>query len=449
MNPAESIVLAPVDQPTVIDGGAVLRRTAWRLLPFLALLYLLNILDRTNMGMARLTMRDDLGMSREAFSFGYGIFYVGYFLFEVPANLLLRRIGARRWIARIMISWGLISCLMLAVQGTWSLYTVRILLGIAEAGFFPGIVLYLTFWFPAQERARAMALFMLASPLSGVIGNPISGAVMDFLHGVGGLVGWQWLFLVEGVPSVLVGLLVLRILPDGPAQAEWLAPAERAWLVERLQAEETARSQDHGASLRRAMVDWRVWGLIGVYFTVAVGSNAAGAVFPELIKELFEGERTSVIGLLAALPNVCAVVAMVVLGIHSDRTGERHGHVALSAFAGAAGWAIALAAPWAWLALAGLCLAQAGMLSMLPTFWAIPTALLAGTAAAGGIALINSVANLGGWWGPNIYEAFRMPAMAGVLVGGGILVLALRRATTAKPSVAPVEFVIPKPPTRS
>jgi ACS family tartrate transporter-like MFS transporter len=430
MKYAEAVAAGePPGKPLVV-GGDVLRRVAWRLLPFLCLLYLLNILDRANVAFARLTMQGDLDMSDEAFSFGYGIFYFGYLVFEVPANLLLRRVGARRWIARIMISWGLVTCLTATVTGVWSFYAVRILLGIAEAGFFPGIVLYLTYWFPARERARAMALFMLASPLGGALGNPISGAVMQYLDGALGLSGWQWIFLVEGLPSVLVGIWVLSYLPDDPTQARWLGPDERSWLVERLNAEDPARRVYHAAHLGRAFTDPHVWLLIAVYFTVAVGSNAAGAKFPQLISNQFRDASKLTIGLFAALPSICGVIAMIVLGINSDRTGERRGHVAFGAFAGAAGWTLALYSPSPWLTLVGFCVAQAGMMSMLPTFWAIPTAFLSGAAAAGGIALINSVGNIGGLFGPNIYERFGMPAMALVLCAGGLLVLFARRDAT-------------------
>jgi MFS transporter, ACS family, tartrate transporter len=423
MNHADAIVAGEPKSPPLVVGGDVLRTVAWRLLPFLCLLYLLNILDRANVGFARLTMQADLEMSEGVFSFGYGIFYLGYLFFEVPANLLLRRVGARRWIARIMISWGLVTCLTLGVTGQWSFYAVRILLGIAEAGFFPGIVLYMTYWFPARERARAMALFMLASPLAGVLGNPISGAVMEYLNGALGLSGWQWVFLVEGIPSVLVGIWVLFYLPDDPTQARWLAPDERDWLVERLNAEDPARRDYHAGHFGRALIDPRVWLLIGVYFTVAVGSNAAGAKFPQLISRHFSGASTLTIGFLAALPHVCGVIAMLVFGISSDRTGKRRAHVALAAFLAAAGWMLAFYAQSPWQTLVGLCVAQAGMMSMLPTFWAIPTMFLSGTAAAGGIALINSVANIGGWFGPNIFELFGMPAMWMILCAGGLLVM--------------------------
>jgi MFS transporter, ACS family, tartrate transporter len=406
----------------------VLNKVTWRLIPFLVLLYLFNILDRSNAGFARLTMQPDLGMSDRAFDLGYGMFYLGYLLFEVPANLLLRRIGARLWIARIMITWGLISCAMLAVTGPWSFTLMRILLGVAEAGFFPGIILYLTYWFPARERARVMALFIAAIPVSGIIGNPLSGAVMDGLHGWAGLAGWQWLFLIEGVPSVLLGVAVLLVLKDGPAQAIWLKEEERAWLVERLGQEEHTRAQRHGSDLRAALVNRRVWFLICVYFTVAVAANAAGAHFPKLIEKWFVGSTKFEVGLLGALPPLCAIVGMTYLGARSDRTGQRRGHVAFTAFVAAAGWALAALAalaPFPWLALAGLCLAQTGMMSMLPCFWALPTAFLNGAAAAGGIALINSVANLGGLFGPAILGEFGLEAMALTMAVGGVLTLYL------------------------
>jgi ACS family tartrate transporter-like MFS transporter len=421
-----ALAVTPVVTEQQLSSG-VLRKVAWRLLPLLSLMYLLNILDRANVGFARLTMQPDLRLSDAVFDFGYGIFYFGYFLFEVPANLLLRRVGARRWMARIMVTWGLVSCLALAVTGVWSFYAVRILLGIAEAGFFPGIVLYLTYWFPARERARAMAFFMMASALSGVVGNPISGAVLHSMNGLGGLHGWQWLFLIEGLPSVLLGFFVLWYLPDGPAQARWLTNDERGDLLGHLRREEDTRVAQHGADRFRAMLHGRVWLLIGVYATVAIGSNAAGAKFAQIIGGLFEGESTWTLGWLVALPHACAVLAMIVIGTHSDRTGERPRHVAFSASLGAVGWLVAWTAPTPWLGLIGLCIAQSGMMSMLPTFWAIPTGFLSGVAAAGGIALINSVANVGGLFGPNIFRLIGMPGMAVVLLTGAVLAICVRR----------------------
>lgn len=413
----------------------VLGKVTWRLVPFLALLYVLNILDRMNLGFARLTMQDDLQLSKEVFDLGYGIFYFGYLVFEVPANLLMRRIGARYWITRIMITWGLVSMLTLAVTGPWSFYAVRILLGVAEAGFFPGIVLYLTYWFPAPQRSRIMAIFMMGSAVAGLIGNPVSGAILFHFADTAGLKGWQWLFLLEGIPSVVVGFLVLLVLTDRPAQAHWLTPEERSWLTARMNDEEQYRQRRHGADLRRAMFDGRVWMLIGLYFTVAVGTNASGSYLPQLLKQRFPDCSTLQIGLLGALPHLCAMLGMILIGTSSDRTGERREHVALSAFLAAAGWLLSIFADSPWLALAGFCLAQTGMMSMLPTFWTLPTAFLGGAAAAGGIALINSVANVGGLLGPTILGQYGLHAMAITLFLGGMLALCVRHDPTLDRSI--------------
>jgi MFS transporter, ACS family, tartrate transporter len=453
-------------------GQKTLGKVAWRLLPFLCLLYVFNILDRANVGFARLTMQDDLKMSPAAFDVGFGLFYIGYLLFEVPSNLLLRRLGARRWIARIMISWGIITCLTMFVTDVRTFYLVRFLLGVAEAGFFPGIILYLTFWFPARERARATAYFMVAIALAGVISNPISGAIMEYLHLAAGFKGWQWLFLLEGLPSVLLGFTVLYGLTDRPDDALWLTPAERGWLVERLRREEQDRVQRHQADRLGAMLDRRVWLLIGLYFTVAVGSNAGGAYLPMLIKNRFQDRSlgaahllvegmaaqanapagglmgpavqllvaaraselneyslkpgTFQIGLLSALPHLCALIAMTLFSAHSDRTGERRGHVAVAALTAGVGWSISALASSPWLALLGFCLAQTGMMCMLPTFWTLPTAFLSGAAAAGGIALINSVANIGGFFGPTILGQLGLWSMASTLVVGAVLALCVR-----------------------
>lgn len=426
-------------------ADVALRKAAWRLLPFLCTLYIFNILDRINVGFAALTMKSDLGLSDAVLDLGYGIFYFGYLVFEVPANLLLRRVGARRWIARIMVSWGIVSCATLFVVGPTSFYTVRILLGVAEAGFFPGIILYLTYWFPSRERARVIALFMAASPLAGVFGNPVSGAIMDTLNGVAGLAGWQWLFLLEGLPSVALGVAVFYALPDGPDDAAWLSGAERQALYARLTEDELRTPPAAHAGLVAALGSGTVWLLIAIYFTPAVTSNAAGARFPRIINDHFPGESKLTIGLLSALPHVCAILAMTLVGTSSDRTGERRGHLALSAVASALGWLIAWRAESPWAALAGLCLAQAGVMAMLPTFWAMATERVRGTAAAGGIALINSVANIGGLFGPSILGQLGMPAMAAVLAAGAALALGLSARPHA-PSPAPASPQQPPPP---
>jgi ACS family tartrate transporter-like MFS transporter len=414
-----------------------LRKVAWKLIPFLCVLYIFNIVDRANVGFARLSMQDDLGMSQAMFDFGYGLFYIGYLLFEVPSNLLLRRVGARVWIARIMITWGIISCATMFAADATSFYLIRVLLGVAEAGFFPGVILYLSYWFPDRQRAKMTAYFMMAIALASILSNPVSGFIMQNLGGAAGLKDWQWLFLLEGIPSVILGVLVLFVLTDRPERANWLSTDERQWLVELIRREETERKEQHGADRLGAMLSGRVWLLIAIYFTVAVGSNAGGAYFPQLIKEHFYRWNTFEIGLLSSLPHLCAAVGMVLFSTSSDRTGERRGHVAVAALLAAAGWSIAAAAPSPAVALAGLCLAQLGMMSMLPVFWSLPTAFLSGAAAAGGIALINSVANIGGFVGPMILGQFGLWAMAVILVVGAALVMFVRRDTKGDTFEAP------------
>jgi ACS family tartrate transporter-like MFS transporter len=457
------------------DGQTLEREVLWkvalRLLPFLFLLYLVNILDRVNVGFARLQMLNDVGLSKAVYGWGAGLFYFGYLTFEVPSNLILHRMGARRWISRIMVSWGIISAAMMLVQDKWSFYALRFLLGVAEAGFFPGIILYLSYWFRARERARAVAFFMTASPLAGVLGNTVSGWIMEYMSGQSGLAGWQWLFLLEGLPAVILGIVVWFYLTDRPKEAGWLAPQERDWLAGRILSEEQQRHHQHGLHRPQALAAPRVWLLIAIYFTVAVGSNAYGFYLPKIVDEQFTdrskfaqycviptgsfddpillsqrvtglvessgqtGQGKFMIGLLAALPNLAAVIGMVLIGIHSDRTGERRLHVALSAFLAAVGWGVTASARSPWLVLLGLALAQIGMMSMLPTFWALPTSFLSGTAAAGGIALINSVANIGGAVGPIVLGEFEqatggltggMIAIALTLFGGGLLTLCVR-----------------------
>lgn len=417
-------------------GKRVLSKAMWRLVPLLSLLYVVNILDRGNAGFARLKMVKDLGMTEAAFDWAYGLFYFGYLLFEVPSNLLLRRVGARRWISRILISWGIVSCATMAVQGTYSFSMIRILLGIAEAGFFPGIVLYLSCWFPAKDRARVMALFMTGNALAACFGNPLSGWIMDSLPGVAGLKGWQWLFLLEGIPSVLLGFVVLYTLPDQPSDARWLTTQQRDWLVGRLDREEHDRQQRHGASKLAAMLDKRVWLLIAIYFTVAVGANASGAYLPKLVQNNFQDLTNFQIGLVSALPHLCAMIGMTLMSMSSDRMGERTYHLVFAALLAAGGWLLAAQASAADspnLALLGLCIAQTGMMSMLPIFWTLPTVFLTGVAAAGGIALINSVANLGGLMGPRILGHFGQMSMALILCVGAVLALWVRPEKHMKP----------------
>jgi len=427
----------PVFLPSLppVDPGfeaAIWRKVALRLIPFLFVLYLLNILDRVNVGFAKLTMLRGLELSEKSYGFFAGLFYIGYILFEVPSNLIMSRTGARVWIARIMVSWGLVSAAMMFVTGWWSFAALRFLLGVAEAGFFPGIILYLTYWFPASARGRAVAFFVIASPMAGMIGNPISGHVMQYMDGTAGLAGWQWLFLVEGIPSVLMGFVVWSWLTDRPEQAGWLDDAQRAWLVDRMSREDKSRPQRH---FLQALGQPGVWLLCAIYFTVAVGTNGVGFFLPSVIKDLFPEQKEGAIGLLAAIPSLAGIAGMLLLGWHSDRRRERRWHVAIGAFLGAIGLALSVAAPTRGSALAALALAYFGMFSMLPTFWALATSNLTGTAAAGGIALINSLANVGGFLSPFVVgwikdETGKFTSgfwfMASALIVGGGLALCAR-----------------------
>ena len=408
-------------------GQRTLKKVAWKIVPLLCVLYIFNILDRSNAGFARLQMIDDLGINQQVFDQAYGLFYIGYLLFEVPSNLLLRKFGARRWIARIMVTWGLVSCAMMFVTGSQSFYCFRVLLGVAEAGFFPGIILYWRYWVPDRERARMTAFFMIAIALASVLGNPISGAIMHRLDHALDLRGWQWLFLLEGIPSVILGVGVLYWLTDRPAEAAWLTPEEKGWLVEHLHQEEQQRKGRHGADQLRALLDGRVWLLIALYFPVAVGANASGAYLPKLLTDRFVNLNTSEIGLLSALPHLSAMCCMILFSWSSDRTGERRLHVAFAALIAAGGWAVTANAHSPRVALLGLCLAQAGMMSMLPVFWTIPSSFLTGAAAAGGIALINSVANIGGYLGATILSKFGLNTISGILCVGAGLALCVRR----------------------
>ena len=414
---------------------AVLRKVAWRLLPFLFLLYMVNILDRINVGFARLQMLDDLQMGERAYALGAGIFYIGYLIFEIPSNLILSRVGARRWIGRILISWGLITVAMMACRGTWSFYLLRISLGFAEAGFFPGIILYLTYWFPARERAKAVSLFMTGSPLTSIVGAPLSGGILQYLNQVGGLRGWQWLFLLEGIPAVVLGVIAMYYLTDRPERAHWLNEEERSWLSAQVSGEEAYRQERHGLTLWQAATDRRVWILTLVYFAVAGASNSLGFYLPKFIQLGFPTLAEFQIGLLVMIPSLCAVPCMILNGMHSDSTGERRWHVAIPALIGAAGWGLAavLKAPVPYLF--AFALAQIGIMSVLPTFWSLPTSFLSGASAAGGIALINSVANLGGFVGPNVIGQLQastgsfspgMLAVAAALVIAAVLALFVR-----------------------
>jgi len=403
-------------------GRRTMQKAIWRLVPFLGVLYAFNIIDRANVGFARLQMKDSLGLTDAIIDWGYGIFYVGYLVFEVPSNMFLRKVGARRWIARIMISWGLVSTLTAWVIGPTSYFAARILLGVAEAGFFPGIIYYMTAWFPATVRARVVAWFMLAIPVASILGNLASGFILDSMNGVAGLSGWQWLFILEGIPSVLLGFSVLYFLPDGPRDAAWLTAEEREWLEADRAAEDGRRLVAGGSEKLSALADARLWILIGLYITVAIGTNAMGAYLPKLIKESFQTENWKV-GLLSTVPQVLSVIAMLAASRISDATGRRSPVVLVSLAIAAVGWFLASMPVGPWGQLVGLALAQAGMMAVLPVFWALPPLFLGGVAAAAGIALINSVANGGGIFAPKIVGSFGVGPMAGVMAWGVLMAL--------------------------
>jgi MFS transporter, ACS family, tartrate transporter len=379
-------------------AAAAIVKARRRLLPFLFVLYIVAYLDRINVGFAALEMNRDLGLSDTVFGLGAGLFFVGYFLFEIPSNLILARVGARRWIARIMVSWGVMAIAMAFVRGAASFYAMRILLGVAEAGFFPGIILYLTYWFPPREQARAIATFMTATAIAGVIAGAVSGALLT-MHGFAGLAGWQWLFIVEGAPAIVLGFVVARLLPNGIADARWLSEPEREALATRL-AEERRRTQtSRGHQLGDALRSAKVWTLAAIYFTVVLSLYGLSFWLPSIVKQM--GARSDLeVGFIAAIPFVLEAISMVQVSKSSDRLGERRLHVAASAFVGCAGFALAAAARQPTIVFAAICVAAAGVGGFFGPFWSIPAEHLSGVAAAGGIALINSVGNLGGFVGP-------------------------------------------------
>jgi ACS family tartrate transporter-like MFS transporter len=426
----------------------VFARVRLRLIPFMFLLYLVNYLDRVNIGFAALQMNKDLGFGPEVYGFGAGIFFWGYLLFEIPSNLFMDRVGARVWIARIMITWGIVSTAMMFMRDATTFYSLRFLLGIAEAGFFPGMILYLTYWFPASERAKAVAQFMTANAIAGVIGGPISGALL-LMGGMYGLRGWQWLFLLEGIPSILLGVVVLIYLTDRPEQAYWLTDEQRSWLIARMQQDRAERdgaagAAGHHASVTAALTNPIVWLFALLYFSIVVCFYGVTFFLPSILKQM-SGFSDFQTGLIAAIPYVVAAISMVLVGMSSDRTGERHWHVAAASIVGAIGLVLSSMVTNPYVALVTLSITAAGIWGTLGPFWAMPTAYLSGTAAAGGIALVNSIGNLGGFLGPSLVGAIvqrtgtystALFTIAGSLVIACVVVIALRFVTPAAPARA-------------
>jgi D-galactonate transporter len=398
--------------------SAIYAKLRRKLLPFLFLLYVVAYLDRINVGFAALQMNRQLGLSEAVFGFGAGIFFIGYFVLEIPSNLVLQRLGARVWISRIIISWGLVAIAMMFTRGARSFYLLRFLLGAAEAGFFPGIIFYLTHWFPSRERARAISLFMTATQIAGVAGGPMSGVLLA-MNGIWHLAGWQWLFLAEGIPAVALGAAAARYLPDTPGHASWLNSRERSTLAARLAFERESRAAN--TSLRAVLSSRDVWLLALLYFAIAFGHYGIALWLPQILKG-FGGMSDLRVGMLSAVPFLTAALVMVTVARHSDSTGERRWHLALSAFAGAIALAASAAARSPWLSLLSISIAAAGISSTWGPFWTLPAGFLDGTAAAGGIALINSTGNLAGFVGPSVVGLIR--EITGSFAGG-LLTMAL------------------------
>jgi ACS family tartrate transporter-like MFS transporter len=420
-------------------AASTLKKVGQRLIPFVAVLYFAAFIDRVNVGFAAAQMNRDLGFSATVYGLGAGIFFIGYSLFEVPSNLILHRLGARRWLARIMITWAIVAGAMVLVKGATSFYVLRFLLGLAEAGFFPGVVYYLTHWVPAAGRARLVGAFMTAVPISTAVGAPISSVILR-LDGALGLAGWQWLFLIETLPSLVLGFVTLIYLPDAPADARWLTAAERHWLTQTLDAESSGRSTQHRGTVLEALTNSRVLALSLCYFGVEIGLYGVILWIPQIFAHA--GIATDRVGYMVAIPYAVAAVAMVGWCRRSDRLKERVWHIAVASLAASAGLAAS-----AWLvnspllSVAAISIGAAGTLAILPIFWTLPAAILNGAAAAGAIALINSLGNVGGFAGPFaigwIKDAtgsftWGLLAAAGSVLSAGIIVLLIGHDSRAE-----------------
>lgn len=393
---SKAVDLTPAEQL------ATMRKVTVRLIPLLFICYVIAYIDRINVGFAKLHLQDALGVDPKIFSsvygFGAGLFFVGYFFFEVPSNLVMQRVGARIWIARIMIVWGIVSGAFMFLKGVKMFYIMRFLLGAAEAGFFPGVLLYLTYWYPARERAKTIALFAIGGVAAGIVGSPISGAILG-LDGHAGFHGWQWLFLIEAIPSVILGIVVLAILPNRPQSASWLSDREKNWIQSRLDAEAAAAPLKSNHSLAEVFSSPLVWLFCAIYFLLNIGSYGFEMWSPSLVKTLSDGSDRKV-GVINAIPYLIAGMLMYWTGRNSDRTGERRWHIAALCFMSTIGFIIGGTNKNPVIAMIGLTIAFAGLKSTIAPFWAFNTTFLSGATAAGGIAFINSVGNLGGFVGP-------------------------------------------------
>ncbi|KAB2662710.1 MAG: MFS transporter [Verrucomicrobia bacterium] len=417
------------DELSRAEQIATMRKVTWRLIPLLSCCYLIAYVDRINVGFAKLHLHAALGVDSRiydsVFGLGAGIFFIGYLFFEVPSNLILERVGARFWFARIMIVWGIVSMAFMFLKGVTMFYSLRFLLGAAEAGFAPGVLLYLTYWYPAKERAQIIALVAMGGVAAGVVSSPISGALLN-LDGLLGLEGWQWLFFVEALPAILMGFVVLAVLPDRPQDARWLSEREKRWVQSRVDAEVRPNSVGQGASLLAIFSNGGVWMFCAIYFLMNMGGYGYEMWLPSIVKSL-SGKGDVTVGFINAIPYFAAGVAMYWVGRNSDRTGETRWHIAIAALLAALGFLVAATVANPYIAMAGLTLAFAGMKSTIAPFWAVTTTFMSGAAAAGGIAFINSVGNLGGFFGPSLVgfakDHSKDGNFAALLMLGGALVL--------------------------
>lgn len=410
-----------------------LRRITWRIVPFIMFLYFVAYIDRVNIGFAALSMNKDLGFTASILGLGAGIFFWGYFLFEVPSNFILHKVGARIWIARVMVTWGLISAGMAYVENSTSFYVLRFLLGASEAGFFPGIILYISYWFPARHRAGVTALFMAAAPISTALGSPVSASLLE-LDGWMGLHGWQWLFVIESIPAVVLGIVVFFYMTDKPEGATWLKDDERQWLVNEMNKEAASKEGAATHSFIRGLLDIRVLALAMIYFGTSAGLYTLGIWAPQIIKQL--GVSSMTVGFLNAIPPAISVIGMVLWSKHSDRTGERTWHVIIACLLAAVGLVIAGNSNGIFALIAALTLVNIGISCAKPPLWSMPTMFLSGAAAASGIATINSIGNLGGFAGPVVIGWMKdatgsyaggLYFVAGLLVCSAFLTLLLSR----------------------
>jgi ACS family tartrate transporter-like MFS transporter len=396
---AEVIVAVETAARAVPIGAKIIQKVRIRILPFVFLLFVVALIDRNNIGFAALTMNKELAITSQQFGFIFGIFFFGYFLFEIPSNLLLHRIGARVWIARILLTWGIVAMLTGFVHTVQQLYIARFLLGLAEAGYFPGIILYLTYWFPRREQAWAIALFLIGIPVTTILGAPISGFILDHVHWLGAS-SWRWLLILEGAPAIVCGVLTYFLLPGGPEEAKFLTAEEKGWIQSELGREAQQKEQHRTYSVLQALACGRVWLLVLIYFGMTVAIYALNSWAPQLVKSLSSLYSNSMIALLVTIPSLVGLAAMILVSRSSDRTLERRYHVAIPALATGTALVLLGTAPSAFFSVALLCLLAAGVFSCLGPFWTLPSEFLTGYSAAAGIALINSVGNLGGFVGP-------------------------------------------------